>query len=93
MEFTWNDWNVEHIWLHGVYPAEAEMVVMGAKSPFPRAMEDGKLLVWGAGFGGRLLQVIFVIREDDNAYVIHARPLTDAEKRRRNRGRRKRGER
>ena len=93
MEFRWNEWNVTHLWEHGVYPAEAEAVVRSALSPFPRAVEDGKFMVWGQGQGGRLLQVVFVIDDDDQIFVIHARPLSPAEKRRRNRGRRKRGER
>jgi len=80
---------VEVEWYHGVYPAEAEIVVATARSPFPRSLGDGKYLVWGAGNGGRLLQVIFVISDDDRIYVIHARMLNNAEKRRRNRGRRK----
>ncbi len=31
---------------------------------------------------GELLQVIFVLDEDGSAFVLHARPLTDREKRR-----------
>jgi len=42
---------------------------------------DEKWLVRGRGKGGRLLQVIFVLDEDDTIYVIHARPLTEKEKR------------
>jgi uncharacterized DUF497 family protein len=49
---------------------------------------DEKFLVWGPGRGGRLLQVVFVLDPDDTVYVIHARPLTEAEKRRIRRGRR-----
>jgi len=37
-------------------------------------------LVWGRG--GRMLWVVFLIDEDDSVYVIHARPLTEREKRR-----------
>jgi uncharacterized DUF497 family protein len=82
MDFRWNDWNEEHIGNHGVSPEEAESVVRRAKSPFPRIIEDDKRLVWGCGVGGRLLQVVFVLDEDDTVYVIHARPLTDKEKHR-----------
>lgn len=82
MEFRWNDWNLEHVAGHGVDPAEAELVVSSARAPWPRAREDDKWLVWGAERGGRLLQVVFVLDEDDAVYVIHARPLTDREKRR-----------
>ena len=32
MEFRWNEWNVEHIAIHGVEPEEAEWVVRGRGS-------------------------------------------------------------
>jgi len=38
--------------------------------------------VRGADDTGRLLQVVFVLDEDGSVYVIHARPLTDPERRR-----------
>jgi uncharacterized DUF497 family protein len=82
MEFRWNDWNLDHIERHGVSVADAEMVVRDAYHPFPRKIEDDKWLVWGRGRGGRFLQVIFVVDEDETSYVIHARPLDDKEKRR-----------
>jgi uncharacterized DUF497 family protein len=80
--FRWNDWNTGHIGDHGVDPEEAEAVVRNAQRPFPRAVGDDKFLVWGRGRGGRYLQVIFVLDDDDRVFVIHARPLTAAEKRR-----------
>lgn len=82
MRFRWNEWNVEHIAEHGVMPTEAESVVENARRPFPREMENEKYLVWGRGRGGRLLQVIYIFSPDDVVFVIHARPLTDREKRR-----------
>jgi uncharacterized DUF497 family protein len=82
MDFRWNDWNVEHIATHGVSPEEAERVIRGARNPFPRKINDDKWLVWGRGRGDRFLQVIFVLDPDATIYVIHARPLTHAEKRR-----------
>jgi len=86
--FRWNRWNIEHIGAHGVSPDEAELVIRGAKQPYPRYRNDGKWLVWGRGHGGRLVQVVFVIDEDDTLFVIHARPLTEREKERyRRRGR------
>ena len=36
---------------------------------------------WGRGRGGRLLQVIFVADDDGTVFVIHARELTEREKR------------
>ena len=83
MLFRWNEWNVDHIAEHGVDPDEAEIVVRGARRPYPLHRQDDKWLVWGPGRGGRLLQVVFVLDEDDTVYVIHARPLTNREKRRR----------
>jgi len=80
MDFRWNDWNEEHVGKHGVSPEEAERVVETARSPFPRSIDDDKWLVWGRGFGGRLVQVIFLLDDDGTIFVIHARPLNDKEK-------------
>ena len=82
MQFRWIDWNRDHIAEHGVEPAEAEMVVLNAKPPFPNQIGDDKLYVAGRGFGGRFLQVIYVLDPDDRVFVIHARPLNDREKKR-----------
>jgi uncharacterized DUF497 family protein len=82
MEFRWNRWNEEHIGRHGVLPEEAKAAIENARPPFPLAREDDKWLVWGRGQGGRWLQVVFTFDEDDTVYVIHARPLTEKEKRR-----------
>lgn len=82
MDFRRNEWNIDHIAKHGVSPEEAEMVVCGARRPFPRKIEDEKWLVWGRGQGGRFLQVIYVMDADETAYVIHGRPLDEQEKRR-----------
>jgi len=82
LEFRWNDWNEEHLAAHGVDPQEAEEVVAGALPPFPLAQADQKYLVWGPTEEGRLLQIVFVIDSDDSVFVIHGRPLTEAEKKR-----------
>jgi len=79
MDFRWNDWNEEHIARHGVAADEAEMVARRSK---PRYRVDGKYRAVGRGRGGRWLQVIYVLDDDGTVYVIHARPLTHAEKRR-----------
>jgi uncharacterized DUF497 family protein len=39
-------------------------------------------LVWGPGRSGRLLQVIFALDDDGTVFIIHARPLTERERRR-----------
>lgn len=88
MRFRWNEWNASHVLSHGVEPEEAEDVVAEAADPYPLWRPDDKWLVWGRGRGGRLLQVVFVLDEDDSVYVIHARPLTEREKRQRRRRRR-----
>jgi len=80
--FKWNAWNEEHVASHGIEPEEAEEVVLNARSPFPLGQDDGKYLVWGPAASGRLLQVVFVLESDETVFVIHARPLTDKEKKR-----------
>jgi uncharacterized DUF497 family protein len=82
MEFRWNEWNIDHIAEHGVTPEEAEHVIRCARRPYPQAREDDKWRVVGRGRGGRFLQVIYILDPEDSAFVIHARPLTDREKRR-----------
>jgi hypothetical protein len=63
--FSWDEWNIGHIAVHGVTRAEAEHVVRYAASPFPRQTGDGKCLVWGKTDENRYLQVIFVYRQSD----------------------------
>ena len=82
MLFRWNDWNTGHIAEHGVSPEEAEAVVENALPPCPQAREDEKWRAVGRGYGGRWLQVIYIFDPEDTVYVIHARPLTDREKKR-----------
>jgi len=82
MQFRWIDWNRDHIAEHGVDPDEAEMVVRRARSPFPRKIEEEKWLVVGQGRGGRFLQVIYVVDADNTVFIIHARPISEREKRR-----------
>src|SRR5438094_187845 len=65
MIFAWDDRNREHIAKHGVTPAEAEEGIQSARSPFPRAMQDDKFMVWGQTQAGRYLQVVFVFKTPD----------------------------
>jgi len=67
--FCWNDWNVEHIAVHGVAPEEAEEIVRGARPPYPRDQGDEKYLVWGQTSAGRYLQVIYIIPDDEDVDV------------------------
>ncbi|MDP9179955.1 MAG: BrnT family toxin [Gemmatimonadota bacterium] len=82
MEFRWNEWNEGHISEHGVDPQEAEEVVRRARSPYPLVSTDDKFLVWAPTADGRLLQVVFLVDDEDSVFVIQARPLTEKEKRR-----------
>jgi uncharacterized DUF497 family protein len=82
VEFRWISWNQEHIAEHGVEPEEAEDAVRNTRAPFPLVQADERYLVWGRTEGGRFLQVVFVIDPDDTIFVIHARELTDKEKKR-----------
>jgi uncharacterized DUF497 family protein len=82
IDFRWNEWNTEHIERHGVSPEEAERVVEGARPPYPLDRGDDKWLVWGRGQGDRWIQVVFVVDADGTIFVIHARPLTENERRR-----------
>lgn len=82
MEFRWIEWNLAHIAEHGIKPEEAERVVQNAHPPYPEERDNDKLLVIGRGDGERWLQVIYVLDDDGTAFVIHARPLDDGEKRR-----------
>ena len=87
-EFRWNEWNIEHLAEHGVSPAEAEALVQIARPPFPREIQKGKYLVRGQTAAGAYLQAIFVVDPDGTLYVIHARPLTNSDKRQYRRNRR-----
>jgi len=88
MPFRWNAWNLEHATSHGISPDEAELVVRNARAPYPHYRGGGKWLVWGRGHGGALVQVIYIVDDDDTMYIIHARPLTNREKGRYRRNRR-----
>ena len=86
-EFRWNRWNEEHIATHGVDPWSAEYVVNHPSRGYPRERGDGKYLAWGQTLSGHYLQVIYTFDPPGVVYVIHARPLTENEKRRLRRAR------
>ncbi len=82
---------VEYRQSGGQRPERPKMPRAWSKEPPTRTRlrrEDGKFLVWGATTAGRLLQVVFLLDQDDSVFIIHARPLTEREKRRRRRQRR-----
>jgi uncharacterized DUF497 family protein len=80
--FRWNAWNSDHIARHGISEAEAEWVVCRPRAPYPQKAGAGKYLVRGPTETGAYIQVIYIFDPDDVVYVIHARPLTQREKRR-----------
>ena len=82
MQFRWIDWNRGHVLEHGVEPEEAERVVQKARPPFPQQIGEDKLVVMGRGRGDRLLQVIYIFDPDNTVFIIHARPMSEREKRR-----------
>lgn len=82
VKYRWNDWNIGHIADHDLSVSEAEFVVDRARPPYPEIFGEGKRLVVGQTAGGVYVQVIYVLDDDATAYVIHARPLTESEKRR-----------
>jgi uncharacterized DUF497 family protein len=81
-EFRWNDWNKEHVANHDIAPDEAESLVRKARPPYPQQVGQQKFLVIGQLADGTYAQVIYLIDPEDTIFVIHARPLTDSEKRR-----------
>jgi uncharacterized DUF497 family protein len=87
-EFHWNDWNRHKVGQHNVEPEEAEYVVNHARRPYPMREDDERRLVWGQTHSGRYLQVVYLIDVEESIFVIHARPLTDREKKRMRRRRR-----
>ena len=66
MIFAWDETNRDHIAKHRVTPMEAEFVVENATPPFPQELGDGKRRAWGPTNSGRLLQVIYVLKEQDD---------------------------
>lgn len=81
LEYRWNRWNVQHIAEHGIVPEDAEYVMNRARSPYPRYEGDGRYRAIGRRADGTYMQVVFVFDPPGVVYVIHARPLTDREKR------------
>jgi uncharacterized DUF497 family protein len=87
-EFRWNDWNLGHIDEHGIACKEAEAVVCRARPPYPGEIGQDKYLVVGQTQDGTYIQVIYVFDPEETVFVLHARPLSDSEKRRFRRRRR-----
>jgi uncharacterized DUF497 family protein len=92
-EFRWIAWNIEKVQKHGLDIKDVESVLNRARRPFPKPIGNEKWEVIGATTGGKWIQVIYLIDDahDDRLFVIHARPLTIAERLRFHRQRRGRG--
>ena len=64
-----------------MWPEEAEAVVDAQHPPWPQYIGDDKWRVWGQTSDGRYLQVIYIFDPPGVVFVIHARDLSDKEKR------------
>ena len=87
-DFRWNEWNLGKIAKHGVTVEDAEHAVRRAMRPYPQRIDGGKVLVRGQARSGSYLQVIYVPQDNQEVFVVHARPLTEKEKARLRRRRR-----
>jgi uncharacterized DUF497 family protein len=84
-EFRWIEWNIAKVESHGLTVEEVEYVVNTARRSYPKPIGNEKWLVIGPTQGGTMIQVIYLVEADDVIFVIHARPLTPKERRRRRR--------
>ena len=80
--FRWNAWNVEHLGKHGILPQEAEYVVEHAGGSWPEDVGEDRHRVLGTGPDGAYLHVVFIFSPPGVVYVIHARLMREAERRR-----------
>lgn len=88
-EFIWDDdadasGNVAHIWAHGVTPTEAEDAILDRRATPAETRRVGgeqRFTIIGATSAGRVLLVVFVLRQDA-IRVITAYPAGEREKRR-----------
>jgi uncharacterized DUF497 family protein len=81
-EFRWTDWNREKVAKHGLSEADAEFVVNNALPPYPEQRAGDAFYVAGQTADGHYIQVVYIFSPPGVVFVIHARPLTDREKRR-----------
>jgi hypothetical protein len=88
-DFKWIEWNLNKIAMHNVGRDEAEDIVNHPLRGYPRRVEGDKRKAWGQTREGAYLQVVYAIEPDDRVFVIHARPLTNNEKNRLRRHRRR----
>lgn len=81
--FRWNEWNLEKLDKHNIVSHEAEYLVQHPPRGSPKRIENDKILVRGQTAAGAYIQVIYVVEKenDDEIFVLHARPLTANERR------------
>lgn len=75
----WDEWNVEHISLHGIVPEDVEEVCHGdflARQTYQR-----RLIVVGINKVGKLISVILAPWEEGTYYVVTARTASKKERR------------
>jgi uncharacterized DUF497 family protein len=78
--FEWDEGNVVHVTLgHGIEPEEAEEVF--AVSPVYRRTKRGHYAAFGPTRAGRLLVVVFEMKEEGLARVITGWDVHNAERR------------
>ncbi len=75
----WDDWNVNHIALHGVTQIDVEEVCRG--NFLTRQTYHGRLMVIGPNASGNLLSVILAPEGNGQYYVVTARPAAKKERR------------
>ncbi|MGH2583508.1 MAG: BrnT family toxin [Dehalococcoidia bacterium] len=88
-DFVWDDdsdasGNVVHVWEHGVTPTEAEEAILDpgvTPAEERRIGRERRYTIVGATAAGRILLVVFTMREDA-IRVITAYPAKEREKRR-----------
>jgi uncharacterized DUF497 family protein len=74
----YSDWSADHIATHGVSMDEVQEAIL--ERPYWAAPgRDGTTLVYGRTYAGRYLLVV-VLPEGEEAFIVTARDMTEAEK-------------
>lgn len=78
----WTARSVAHIARHGITPEEVEDVLFSPPLDARRGEREGTYLVLGRSEGGRRLLVVIAPRPHNSWYVVTARDVDKAERRR-----------
>jgi uncharacterized DUF497 family protein len=76
-EFRWIEWNIGHIDAHNLSVGEVEYVI---RRNTTRYRGDGRYIARGKTMEGRWIQAAFIFSPAEVIFVIHARDLTENEK-------------